>query len=73
MMPSGLPKSAVSQALAFQSLLGFAVVLMGFRWLESQEAVTCFILLAFALALPHISQATEGSNPTPDPKVGPSP
>src|SRR5688572_19181573 len=66
------PKSAVSQALAFLSFLGFAVVLLGFRWLESPDAVTCFILLAVALALPHIWQATASEYPnlSPDPNVG---
>jgi len=71
---SGLPKSAVSQTLAFLSFLGLAVVLMGFRWLGFQDAVTCFILLAIALALPHIWQATALAhpNPTPAPNAGPA-
>ena len=64
---SGLPKSAVSQAPAFLSFLGFAVVLLGFRWLGSQDSVTCFILLAIALALPHIWRATATDDPSPKP------
>jgi protein-S-isoprenylcysteine O-methyltransferase Ste14 len=67
---SGRPKSAVSQTNAFLSFLGFAVVLLGFRWLEGEDTVTCFLFLVIALALPHIWQATatEDPNPTPDPK-----
>ena len=68
---SGLPKSAVSQAYAFLSFLGFVVVLLGFRWFGAEDTVTCFIFLAIALALPHIWQATatEDPNPTPNPKA----
>jgi hypothetical protein len=51
---SDLPKSAVSQTHAFLSFLGFAIVLLGFRWSEGEVAVTCFILLAIAPALPHV-------------------
>jgi hypothetical protein len=69
---SGLPKSAVSQAHAFLSFLGFVVVLLVFRWLGANDTITCFILLAIALALPHIWQATatEDSDPTPGTKAG---
>jgi hypothetical protein len=62
---SGLPKSAVSQALAFLSFLGFFIVILGFRWLGAQDTVICFILLAIALALPHIWRATATDNPSP--------
>ena len=60
---SGLPKSAVSQAHAGVSFLGFAVVLLGFHWSGVKDTVTCFILLAIALALPHIWRATATEEP----------
>lgn len=62
---SGLPKSAVSQTHAFLSFFGFVAVLLGFRWLEAEDTVTCFIFLAIALALPHIWRATATEDPNP--------
>lgn len=48
------PKSAVSQAYAFLSFVGLAAVLGAFRWFESRDVVSCFILIVLALALPHV-------------------